>query len=143
MSKFAVTLTTVALLTLTACGGPAESESADDFAARIGSSDGTPAAQGTVAPQVQETKPGAAPGPYVPGTQTDPESRCAANKVGEFIGKLADEPTRLAIQNAAAGASEVRFIGFGNTEYINPDPTNPRLNMMLDAQNIIRDARCG
>lgn len=131
------------ILALGACGQPSEGESADDFAARIGSGNSAPAAQGTVAPQIQQTPPGAAPGPFVPGTQTDPQSACAANKVGEFIGKVADDATRVAVQTAAAGASEVRFIGYGSNEFINPDPTNPRLNLMLDAQGIIRDARCG
>ena len=134
------------LFVVAACGGGAEEgNNADDFAARIGSGGGneTPKPQGTVAPKVQETKPGAAPGPFVPGTQTDPDSACAANKMGAFIGKVADEATRVEVQKAAVGAREVRFIGHGNTEFINPDPTNPRLNLMLDQQNVIRDARCG
>jgi hypothetical protein len=40
------------------------------------------------------------------------------------------------------GANEVRFVPAGSP-YVKPDATNPRLNLMLDAQNIIRDARCG
>ena len=132
------------LVALTACGAPAESESADDFASRIGSGgNGTPVAQGTVAPTVQETKPGAAPGPFTPGTQTDPESACGASLVGEFIGRLADDATRMAVKDAARLASEVRFVSYGGVESVNPDPTDPRLNLMLDQQGIIRDARCG
>lgn len=37
----------------------------------------------------------------------------------------------------------LRFVAYGSTGNVNPDPTNPRLSIMLDAQNIIRDARCG
>ena len=143
MSKFTTSLAAASLLVLAACGAPSEDGSADDFASRIGGSADAPAAQGTVAPQTQAVKPGAAPGPFTPGTQTDPDSACAANKVGQFIGKLADDATRSEIQTAAVGAREIRFIAFGSSEFINPDPTNPRLNLMLDAQNIIRDARCG
>lgn len=143
MTKITTILAAASLMTLTACGAASDTESADDFAARIGSGSDAPEAQGTVAPQMQQTPPGAAPGPFVAGTQTDPNAACAANKVGAFIGKLADDPTRVEVQKAAVGASEVRFIGFGNDTFINPDPTNPRLNLMLDQQNIIRDARCG
>ncbi|MEM6476584.1 MAG: hypothetical protein AAF687_10500 [Pseudomonadota bacterium] len=146
--KIAPAITAMAaLLALSACGGAEEptGNQADDFAARIGSSEGNnkPVAQGTVAPTMQEEKPGAAPGPFTAGTQTDPNSACGANLVGEFIGKQADDATRVAVQNAATGASEVRFIGAGSSDFINPDPTSPRLNLMLDANQIIRDARCG
>lgn len=143
MNRFTSTFAAASLLALTACGAPSEDGGADDFASRIGSSTDAPAANGTVAPKIQEVKPGAAPGPFVPGTQTDPDSACAANKVGQFIGKLADDATRTQLQTAAVGAREIRFIAYGSSEFINPDPTNPRLNLMLDAQNIIRDARCG
>jgi hypothetical protein len=145
MNRFAAMLAAAPLLAIAACGTPTQDDSAEDFASRIGTSGNseTPAPRGTVAPKVQETKPGAAPGPFVPGTQTDPDSACKANLVGEFIGKVADEPTRAALQKAAVGAREVRFIGYGQPGYLNPDPTNPRLNLMLDEQNVIRDARCG
>ena len=62
--------------------------------------------------------------------------------MGNFIGKPADEATRAAILVAATGAREVRFVPPGS-DYIRPDPTNPRLNLMLDNTGIIRDARCG
>lgn len=145
MYKFTALFAAAPLLALAACGTATEDQNADDFASRIGSSGNTatPAPTGTVAPRVQEVKPGAAPGPFVAGTQTDPASKCKANLVGEFIGKVADEPTRVAVQKAAVGAAEIRFIAYGQPGYINPDPTNPRLNLMLDQQNIIRDARCG
>ncbi|MEM6475655.1 MAG: hypothetical protein AAF687_05755, partial [Pseudomonadota bacterium] len=147
MKSFSAITAIAALLAVSACSGAEEptGDQAEDFAARIGSNDGKdqPVAQGTVAPTMQEEKPGAAPGPFTPGTQTDPDSACGANLVGEFIGQQADDATRVAVQKAATGASEVRFIGAGNSTFINPDPTNPRLNLMLDANQIIRDARCG
>lgn len=134
-----------ALLALGACGGnetetPASNEAAD-FAARING--GAATSPAPVAPTVVEPREGAAEGAFAPGTATDPESAtCGANAMGPFMGKLADDATRAAIMTAAAGASEVRFIAAGS-DYIRPDPTNPRLNLMLDTQGIIRDARCG
>lgn len=144
MNKLTSICAAASLLALAACGSTEKGESADDFASRIGSGgvNETPVPQGTVAPQMQEAKPGAAPGPFTPGTQTDPDSACKANLVGDFIGKVADDATRVEVQKAAAGASEVRFIASGSS-FISPDPTNPRLNLMLDQQNVIRDARCG
>jgi hypothetical protein len=63
--------------------------------------------------------------------------------MGPFIGKLADEATRLDIVKTLGRSGDLRFVAFGGGGFINPDPTSPRLNLMLDAQNIIRDARCG
>lgn len=138
-------LSMLAMLLLSACSA-AETDtanSADDFAARINGGD-TPNAQATVAPTVAPPRENAAPGAFAPGTATDPESAtCAANMMGPYLGKLADEATRSAIDAAAFGAaSEVRFVAPGG-DYISPDPTSSRLNLMLDNQGIIRDARCG
>lgn len=147
LSRHLVTLPlAIAALVLTGCGSepdPAANDAAS-FAARIKQNGETPAPQGTVAPKVAEPKPGAAPGPFVPGTQTDPASAtCGANRIGLFIGKLADEATRADIVKALGRSDNLRFVAYGSDGYINPDPTNPRLSLMLDAQNIIRDARCG
>jgi len=88
--------------------------------------------------------PGAAPGPFARGTLTDPASRtCGAPLMGPFIGKLADQPTRAEIARMLGRTDNLRFVAFGSAVTVNPDPTNPRLSIMLDAQNIIRDARCG
>lgn len=142
MTKLSATITLPALLALAACGGGTEKDSsADDFAARINGGGPNPAA--TVAPTVVEPLDGAAAGAYAPGTATDPESAtCGANEMGPYIGKPADDATRAAIMVAASGASEVRFVAPGSA-YIRPDPTNPRLNLMIDNLGIIRDARCG
>lgn len=145
MTKALPSLAAISLLALAACGGAADrDEDADDYAARIAGNDavGQNAPQGSVAPQVQEVPEGGAPGPFTPGTQTDPTSACNAPKIGTYLGKLADDATRAEIMNVIDGANEVRFIAPGPT-FINPDPTNPRLNIMLDKQGIIRDARCG
>jgi len=136
----------VAALALTACGSEPDStvNDADSFAARIKQNDKPPAPQGTVAPKVAQPMPDAAPGPFVPGTQTDPAAKtCGANRMGPFIGKLADDATRAEFVKVLGRSDNLRFIAFGSNAYINPDPTNPRLNLMLDAQDIIRDARCG
>ena len=155
-----------ALLVLTACGGaetPDAASEADEFAARINGTasaeqaepvapapgSGPSAAPDAVetyappAPTVAPPRTDAAPGAFAPGTATDPASAtCGANKMGPFMGRLADDATRANIMSAAAGAADVRFIEAGS-EYIRPDVSNPRLNIMLDVQGIIRDARCG
>lgn len=143
-------LTFVATLALAACSSePAPVDPADEadaFAARINANmpTPTPAAAATVAPRIAQPLPGAAPGPFMPGTATDPAAaKCGANRMGPFIGKLADEPTRLEIVKTLGRSDNLRFVAFGSGGFINPDPTNPRLSLMLDAQNIIRDARCG
>ena len=143
MTKRSAFIALPALLMLAACGGNETDtgNTADDFAARINGGQPSPAA--TVAPTVAQPLDGAAPGAFTAGTQTDPQSAtCAANRMGPFIGKPADEATRAAIMTAAAGAREVRFVPPGS-DYIRPDPTNPRLNLMIDNLGIIRDARCG
>lgn len=143
MNKIAAIFAVPALLALAACGNSPDesSNSADDFAARING--GQPDVQATVAPTVAEPLEGAAPGAFAPGTATDPQSAgCNANLMGPWIGKEADDATRLAIRAAATSASDVRFIPPGGA-YIRPDPTSPRLNLMIDNLGIIRDARCG
>jgi len=148
---FAFALPAIALM-LTACGSEPEStgSDADSFAARIGKGEatpgpgGVPVAQGTVAPTIVKPLPGAAPGPFAPGTLTDPASKtCGAPLMGPFIGKLADQATRAEIVKMLGRTDNLRFVAFGSVGNVNPDPTNPRLSIMLDAQNIIRDARCG
>lgn len=148
---------------IAACGGaPAgNSETADDYAARINGDTASapvpPAGPVEVAapvtpeqaqaaplpaPTIAQPLPGAAPGAYVPGTLTDPNSSiCGANLMADYIGKEADLATKAAIKIAASGASEVRFVEPGVT--VNPDPTNPRLSIMIDNLGVIRDARCG
>ena len=146
---FALSLTALALA---ACGSePAKpGNDAESFAARIGAGEATPAPgtapvpAATVAPTVATPMPGAAPGPFARGTLTDPASRtCGAPLMGPFIGKLADQPTRAEIAKMLGRTDNLRFVAFGSAGNVNPDPTNPRLSIMLDAQNIIRDARCG
>ncbi len=134
-----------ATLLLAACGdAPENGNDADSFASRIKGNGETPAPTGTAAPAVAEPLPGAAPGVFTPGTQTDPASKtCGANLMGPFIGKPADEATRAEVAKVLGRTDNLRFVAYGSPGYINPDPTNPRLNLMLDAQNIIRDARCG
>lgn len=115
---------------------------ADDFAARINGDQQV--AQGSVEPTVAPPRDNAAPGAFAPGTATDPDSAtCGANMMGPFLGRPADEAARAEIQIITTGvASAIRFVAPGG-DYIRPDPTNPRLNLMLDDQGIIRDARCG
>jgi hypothetical protein len=160
MNKVSVLLCSSILLAVAACGENPNSgsNSAEDFAARInGGTANEPAAvqapaqqvpaqadqQALAAPTVAAPLPVPTPGPYVPGTWTDPESSiCGANLMEDFIGMPADEATREAIKIAAAAASEVQFVEVtGATIY--PDASNPRLSIMIDNLGIIRDARCG
>lgn len=139
-------------LALSACGSEPQQpgNDAESFAERIGAGEatpapgGTPAPAATVAPQIAQPLPGAAPGPFARGTLTDPASKtCGAPLMGPFMGKLADQATRAEIANMLGRTDNLRFVAFGSGGNVNPDPTNPRLSIMLDAQNIIRDARCG
>jgi hypothetical protein len=137
-------------LVLAACGSePAQpGNDAESFAARIGAGEATPGATpapaATAAPQKAEPLPGAAPGPFARGTLTDPASaKCGAPLMGPFIGKLADQATRAEIAKVLGRTDNLRFVAHGSGGFVNPDPTNPRLSIMLDAQEIIRDARCG
>lgn len=139
-------------LMLAGCGSDAapETESAESFAARIKSGEATPgvgsapAPAATATPQIAQPKPGAAPGAFARGTLTDPAARtCGAPLVASFIGRPADQATRAEIAKSLGRTDNLRFVAFGATANVNPDPTNPRLSIMLDAQNVIRDARCG
>lgn len=138
----------LAALALAACGSETAEpgNDADSFAARIGKGEATPdpAPAGTVPPTIATPLPGAAPGPFTPGTLTDPAAKtCGAPLMGPFIGKLADQATRAEIAKVLGRTDNLRFVAYGTPGNVNPDPTNPRLSLMLDAQNIIRDARCG
>ena len=152
MTRIASILLASATIALAACASEPEpadpAAEADAFAQRINPNGQTPAAgpaaQPTAAPRIAKPLPGAAPGPFIPGTQTDPAAAtCGANRMGPFLGRAADEPTRLEIVKTLGRTDNLRFVAFGSGGYINPDSTNPRLNLMLDAQGIIRDARCG
>jgi hypothetical protein len=150
----AITLPLALALTfaLAACGSEADEPGSDaeSFAARIGAGEATPvpgappAPAATATPQIAQPLPGAAPGPFARGTLTDPAAKtCGAPLMGPFIGKLADQATRAEIAKMLGRTDNLRFVAYGSGGNVNPDPTNPRLSIMLDAQNIIRDARCG
>ncbi|MEM1195299.1 MAG: hypothetical protein AAGH57_04280 [Pseudomonadota bacterium] len=94
------------------------------------------------APSVAQPLNPVAPGAFAPGTATDPNSACNANAFGEFLGQKPDAEVRAAIMDRAIALPEVRFIAPGS-EYIKPDPTHPRLNVMIAVDGVIRDIRCG
>lgn len=137
-----------AFFVLSACAGEADSETSDttaDFAARINGDGGSSASAPATpqAPRIAEPIPGAAPGAFVPGTLTDPQSaNCGANRMGSFIGQQASDPVRAAVMEAAGDNENVRFVLPGS-DNVEPDATSARLNLMLDGEGIIRDARCG
>lgn len=146
-----LTLCAAACLALAACGTSVEEKPANDadsFAARIKGENGKGGAAALPAgepqaPKIAQPLPNAAPGVYARGTATDPQSEtCGANRMGAFLNKPADDATRRAIMEAASDVREVRFIAPGS-DHIEPDPTSPRLNIMIDVTGVIRDARCG
>ncbi len=146
MNRISKILAVAGFAMLSACSNGAEDDAAnnaDEFAARI-NGDGTAAApQGDQAPQIAQPLPNAAPGAFTPGTATDPASEtCGANRMGQFLGKPADDGTRNAIMEVGSDVSQIRFLAAGSA-FVKPDPTSPRLNIMLDEQGVIRDARCG
>lgn len=135
-----------AIAMLAACSGAAEqSETAEDYAARInGTAPNVPAngptAQGS--PAVSTPLPGAAPGPMEPRTPTDPSSSsCGATAAAEFLGQSDNAQVRQAIAEKAQPRAGIRFIRPG--EMYTQDFNNNRLNVMLDAGGVIRDFRCG
>ena len=148
MTRCILTVALAPIALLAGCSEPAqEGESADNFAARINGEQqaaaasaqpnaaATPAA--TATPQA-----GAAPGPYSPGTATDPKSAgCGAPKVAAFYGRVADEAVRREVMQALAPQTNVRFHRAGSN--VVADAGSPRLNVMLDDAGVIRDARCG
>ncbi|MEO0591176.1 MAG: hypothetical protein AAFZ11_11530 [Pseudomonadota bacterium] len=141
---------------IAACGSEpveeAETSAADDYAARINgkkSAQTTPTALPTAEPlavssptSATPAPAAAAPGAYAPGTAADPNSACNANLFGQFLGKQPNAEVRAQIMEAATDLPEVRFITPG-TDYIKPDPTHPRLNVMIAVDGVIRDIRCG
>ena len=151
MKTFAGTAILVSLA-LAACSNAPDAETqaatneADEFAKRINGTKSEPVktaqAEPMAAPTVAQPIENIATGGYAAGTATDPNSACNANAFGEFIGREPDAEVRAAIQAAASDLSEVRFIAPGG-QYIKPDPTNPRLNVMIAVDGIIRDIRCG
>lgn len=148
MTKLSTLLVLTSALALAACGGTAEetktSNEAEDFAARInGNADAAAPIEATQTPSIVEPLPDAAPGAYSAGTATDPESAtCGANRMGPFLNQPASDEVRSQIMDATADVREVRFISPGSN-YVKPDPTHPRLNIMIDVTGVIRDARCG
>ena len=131
---------------LAACGESTAIDTDDqaaDFAARINGGTAAPVTQEIAEPTSVETEQEASEDKSPPPTPNKVgNTACAASLMGPFVGRPADDTTRNAATEAAVGASEVRFIEPGS-DYFQPDAGNPRLNLMLDAQGIIRDALCG
>lgn len=147
MKKVTAILLSPLLAALVACGESPEngSNSADDFAARInGGSQSAVATEPADVPDVAAPLPSATNGSFVPGTMADPESSiCNANLMAPFIGQEYGDAVRAQIVELAANnAGGVRFVLPG-TATVQPDPTSPRLSIMIDNLGVIRDARCG
>lgn len=155
MTKLNVLFSITAFFALAACASEAvednTSTQAEDFAARINAAQQQveesaaaqePAPQTAASPAIAQPQQEAAQGVYAPGTATDPNSACNANIFGQFLGKKPDGDVRKQIMEVAGDITEVRFIAPGSG-YIKPDPTHPRLNIMIAVDGVIRDIRCG
>ncbi len=138
----------IILFTLSACGDPQTIERADntseveEFAARINGGNAVqPQASQTpsIAPP-RSSPPLVAPTPIPAPSQ--PIGTCGADRMAQFIGKIADDATRADVLATVGGVREVRFISAGS-EYDLAKSANPQFILILDAQGIIRDARCG
>ena len=153
-------------LALAACGSSSgETESADEFAARVNagasgqpvptapaapSDSGTtdPAPGPAQAPQtparIAEPKPGAAPiqAPFEPGTLTDPKAaECGATKMATFLSQTYSEQLFNVISAQVPANSPVRIVRPDTA--VTQDHRPNRLNVMLDRNDVIRDFRCG
>ncbi len=132
-------------LALAACGSAPKQpgNDAETFAARIGATP-TPSPAATATPQGAAPSPSASPVAFTRGTMSDPDAAiCGAPLMLPFVGKLADQPTRAAIAQALGRTENLRFVALDGVAAFAPDPASPRLLVLVDAQGIIRDARCG
>lgn len=142
-------LTLLPAIALAACGSAPKQpgNDAETFAARIGATP-TPApataSAATATPQGAAPSPSASPAAFTRGTMTDPDAAiCGAPLMVPFVGKLADQSTRAAIAQALGRTENLRFVAQEGVAALQPDPASPRLLVLVDAQGIIRDARCG
>ncbi|WP_298303154.1 I78 family peptidase inhibitor [uncultured Erythrobacter sp.] len=147
MKKSSTVLACSLMAVLAACDARSEGDasSADDFAARInGGAQGGAASEAADAPSVAAPLPVAGNSSDVPGTMADPASSiCGANLMEPYIGQKYDDAVRVQIvETAANNEGGVRFVLPG-TATVQPDPTSPRLSIMIDNLGVIRDARCG
>lgn len=133
-------------LALTACSkqGEEKSESAEDYAARIGgasAASGTAAASGSAGQLAQSTAQAGVP-VEVPVPPEPDQGECRVEKIEPFYGQPDSPEIRKAILAAVAPKTNVRFVVPG-PKSVMPDPTSSRLNVMIDITGIIRTARCG
>ncbi|MEP2736532.1 MAG: hypothetical protein ABJP34_09545 [Erythrobacter sp.] len=130
---------------LAACGNEPDpnAQEVDDFAARIGTPKQAKATPTAAKPATQPADPATDP-TTKPATEdnTPPApSQCSAPKVAPFYGRKSDENTQAAVMAAVAPQTNVRFIEAGTA--MPEDTGSQRLNVMIDVNGIIREARCG
>ena len=140
MLRRLITLVGISAL-LSACSGQPDpnAKEVDDFAARIG----TPK-QAEAAPPTPKADADAASPPANLENEAEVQpapSQCNAPKVAPFYGRQADEATQAAVMAAVAPQTDVRFIEAGSA--LPEDTASPRLNVMIDVNGNIREARCG
>lgn len=135
-----ITLVGISAL-LSACGGQPDpnAKEVDDFAARIGTPKQAVASPPAATPEANEANT-TANSENVADAQPAP-SQCNAPKVAPFYGRQADEATQAAVMAAVAPQTDVRFIEAGSA--LPEDTASPRLNVMIDVNGNIREARCG
>lgn len=89
-------------------------------------------------PPMADTGPAANPLATPPASVSD---RCNAARATTFVGRTADAATRAELTAAVAPVTTIRWVGPGmaTTE----DYSDTRLNVMLDAGEVITEAHCG
>lgn len=144
------------VLVLGSCSGEPDASSSDsaaaDFAARIegggeraGNAPPTTgdAPRPVESPTVAQATDRADQRAFAQATATDPvAAACDANRMAPFIGLVADARTRIDIEDATGLGREIRFLRPGDA-MTSSGSGDTRLNIVLDHQDIIRDARCG
>ncbi len=130
---------------LAACGqSETKSESAEDYAARVGGlQSGAPASASAAPTATTQAAPPATPVP--PGTRGSAlaagSERCNAPAAAAFVNQPDTPETRSAIAEAVGGGTPVRFMPPGTSGQIGSQSS--RLNVMVDYTGVIRDLRCG
>lgn len=138
------------ILILGACGAPTAPDNSEvsDYASRIkleGKTAEEAANNAEPNPETLAKAESAEAAAQASGSASAVESgsvgNCGAPKVAPFFGRRADDQTRAAVIAALAPQKTVRFVDTGLA--IKPNPEATRLNVIIDTNGIIRDARCG
>lgn len=126
---------------LSSCGDPGNEDTAADGAAETATPAGEAEPAGAQADAgatpTDETAAAAAPGDAAGAADGD---ACGASEVAPFVSRKATADVKASVA-AEVGHSRIRWIGPDTVVTMDFNPE--RLNVMLDADEIITGARCG